>query len=114
MEVMTDEDWMMAVIMVPKSTNNSGLRMEARKSLTESSAANSSMAFAIILRPTKSIPKPVRIPPVFFHASLLANSIIKAPIPAKAAKRTVVERLLEPERPSATNWAVTVVPMFAP
>ena len=33
---------------------------------------------------------------------------------AKAAKMTVVERLFEPDRPSATNCAVTVVPMFAP
>lgn len=62
-EVMTDDDWMMAVRIAPITTSSIGLLMLARKSLTESKAAKSSMADAIMLRPTKSMPKPVRMPP---------------------------------------------------
>ena len=102
-EVMTDEDWMMAVRTAPISTNSKGLLIEARKSLTESSAANSSMALDIILRPTNNIPKPVSTPPACFHASLLVKSMINAPIPAKALKMRVVEILLVPNIPNATN-----------
>ena len=60
------------------------------------------------------MPKPVRMPPVCFHLSRLANSEMKAPMPAKAAKMSVVEMLLRPNMPKATSWAVTVVPMLEP
>ena len=88
--------------------------MLARNCFTESSAAKSSMAFDIMLRPTNKMPKPVRMPPVCFHDSRLANIRIKAPTPARAEKRMVVEMPLPLNMPKATSCAVIVVPMLAP
>ena len=114
MEVITDDDWMMAVSNAPMTTSSRGLLMEANTVFTSGSAANSSIADDIMLKPTNSMPNPVRMPPVCFHLSFLAKSDMKAPMPAKAAKMMVVEMLLRPNIPRATNCAVTVVPMLEP
>ena len=81
----------MAVRIVPIKTRRMGFDMEARKFLTDSRAAKSFIDALIILRPTNSIPKPARIPPIFFTMSFLANAIVNAPIPAKVANTTPVE-----------------------
>ena len=114
MEVITDEDWMMAVSTAPTKTSSTALLMLARNCLTDSNAAKSSIASAIIERPTNNIPNPVRMPPTCLVVLRLLNKVINAPMPAKAAKMTVVEMLLVPNIPKATNCAVTVVPMLAP
>ena len=68
----------------------------------------------IMERPTKSMPKPDRIPPRVFILSLLAKVERKAPTPAKAEKITVVDTMLPPTPLRATIWPVMVVPMLAP
>ena len=114
MDVITDELWMMAVNSAPISTSRIGLPMDARKVFTPSRAAKSFIEPLIRLSPTKSIPKPARIPPRVFILLFFENRLRKAPRPAKAEKITDVEIPVPPNIPSATICAVTVVPMFAP
>ena len=115
MEVITEELWMMAVSKAPMRTSSTGLLMRARKSFTESRAAKSDIDWLIRSRPTKSIPKPVRMPPILFQNSFLAKRVMKAPMPAKAEKMMAVVRALPaPNIPRATICAVMVVPMLAP
>ena len=114
MEVITEELWMMAVKIAPMSTRSIGFPILARKVFTPSSAAKSPMEVLIRESPTKSIPKPARIPPIVRHLSCLEKRVKNAPRPAKAEKMTVVERALLPNIPNATICAVMVVPMFAP
>ena len=90
-DVTTEDDCTIAVNIAPKSTSINGCSTEARKSLISCNPDNSFMEPLIKLRPTKSIPKPVMIPPQVFHVSFFEKSSIKAPKPAKAAKITVVE-----------------------
>ena len=115
MEVITEELWMMAVSRAPMRTSSTGLLMRARNIFTESSAAKSDIDWLIRSRPTKSIPKPVKMPPILFHSSFLANSVTKAPMPAKEEKiMAVVRACPAPNIPKATICAVMVVPMLAP
>ena len=103
MEVITDELWIMAVKMAPINTNRMGLLILARKVFTMSCSAKVSIEPLIRESPTKSIPNPVRIPPVVFHLLLLEKSIIKAPKPARAEKSTLVEMEFPPPNiPKAT------------
>ena len=63
MEVITEELWMMAVNNVPSNTRSKGLLILARKVLMPSRAAKDSIDPLISSRPTKSNPKPARMPP---------------------------------------------------
>lgn len=101
-EVITDDDWMMAVKSAPITTSRIGLPIVARNCFTASSWAKSSIEPDIMLKPTNSIPKPVMIPPTFFHISCLANRQMNAPTPASAAKIVVVLSPLPDDRPRAT------------
>ena len=82
---------MIAVKTVPMRTRRSGLLMDARKFLTVSRDANVSIDALIMSRPTNSIPKPARIPPIFLTRSFFAKAIVNAPMPAKVANTTPVE-----------------------
>ena len=113
-EVITDELWIIAVKSAPSRTRMIGLPILERNILTASTWAKSDMDPLIMLRPTKSIPKPVRMPPIRLSVSFLAKRATKAPMPAKVENRIVVEIELPPDIPRATIWAVTVVPILAP
>ena len=64
-EVMTEELWMIAVRTAPTRTSSSGFLIDARNVLTASSSAKLSIELLIMERPTNSIPKPARMPPIF-------------------------------------------------
>ena len=113
-DVMTDELWIIAVKIAPSSTSSNGLPMPARNILTASILAKSDMDPLIMLRPTKSMPKPVNMPPTLLTDSFFANIAMNAPMPANVENSIVVEIELPPNIPRATIWAVTVVPMLAP
>ena len=113
-EVVTEQLCMIAVRTVPTATRSSGFRTPARNSFTASIRAKSPIEPLISPSPTKSMPKPARIPPIFFQRSFLQKRLRTAPTPANPEKTTVMERAPLPERPRETICAVTVVPMFAP
>ena len=81
----------MAVRIVPIRTSKIGLVIDARKFLTESRAAKVSIDALIMSRPTNSMPKPAKMPPIFFTKSFFAKAIINAPIPANVANTIPVE-----------------------
>ena len=76
---------------MPIRTSKIGLVIDARKFLTESRAAKVSIDALIMSRPTNSMPKPAKMPPIFFTKSFFAKAIINAPMPAKVANTTPVE-----------------------
>ena len=86
MDVITDELWIMAVIMAPVITSSNGLLMLARKSLTPCRAAKSFIEPLISDRPTKSIPNPARMPPHVLRPAFFEKMMRNMPIPARRVR----------------------------
>ena len=103
MEVVTEELCTSAVKSAPIKTRRKWFLKKARKFFIASSSAKSPIASLIIESPTKSMPKPAKIPPILRVISFFANARINAPMPAKAEKITEVETLFSPNRPIATS-----------